>query len=175
MLSKFIAITACASLAFGISAQAQRAVHLGIGGGTTLPMGHVSDTYSSGGNVLGSIVWGPEESFLGGRIDYNASTLKGRNVAGKQYRDVSLVSVTGNVVGTFAIGRVKPYAIAGAGWYPFRAATDTHRENQFGANGGIGMAFPFLGTGAFLEARYHDIGHRKSLQHYMPITFGILL
>jgi opacity protein-like surface antigen len=102
----------------------------------------------------------------------------------------AIVSMPGAVV-------VKPYLIAGGGIFRQKAdmklsARDSEgneielddegdvTETRPGIAGGIGIQFPFIGRGAFIEAKYVNVFNKKeegvenSNLRYVPITVGIM-
>lgn len=170
-----IAITIGMSMA--PSAGAQRSIHLGLAGGAAIPVGELDSSYSAGATGLATLAIGPQESPLGLRIDYQYAGFNGKTVAGANVPDAHISSLTGNLVMAFRVGYAKPYLIGGAGWYPVRFPGAAKRENDFGVNGGAGVAFPlpYTGIGAFIEARYHDVNRSDtSPYHYIPVTFGVM-
>lgn len=174
MRRALIAITIVASLTVGGTASAQRAIHFGIGGGPAFPTGTFHNDHSTGWNGLGAVIIGFPESFYGLRFDYSTNEFAGRQVLGQKYHSTKAPAVTANMVGTFPLGSIKPYVVAGGGWYPYQEATDTKRDNDFGMNGGAGITFPLLVGAGFLEGRYHSVSGRKTAHHFVPVTFGIL-
>ncbi len=158
------------------SAGAQRSTHLGIAGGVTIPVGILDGTYSTGVSGLATLSMGPSESPIGLRVDYQYAGLNGKTVNGAKVPDIHVSSLTANMVIAFRVAYVKPYLIGGAGWYPLRLP-GAKRENDFGVNGGAGIAFPipYTAIGAFVEARYHDVNRSDtSPYHYIPITLGVM-
>jgi hypothetical protein len=71
-------------------------------------------------------------------------------------------------------GYTKPYVVAGFGWYKHRFSDADKSDHSWGINGGVGLAFPFILGGAFLEARYHEVNTTGMGQRYIPITFGLM-
>ena len=171
---------ACA--AAGVAAPAQAAaqgVQLQLGGGVAIPVGRFDTTYTAGPAGLIAITNGGSESSIGVRLDYSYNSFRGKTVNGKRYRDAHMNVVTGNLVLSIPTGPyVKPYALVGLGWYPYREATETTRKNDWGANVGAGLTFPIplSSAGGFIEARYHRIfGGGVQARRFVPIMIGVTL
>jgi hypothetical protein len=161
-------------------AGAQSSMHLGLGAGAAIPVGKLDGNYSTGASGLATLSMGAQESPLGLRIDYQYAGFNGKVAADTRVPDIHINSLTANLVVAFRVGYAKPYLIGGAGWYPLRLPGATKRENDFGVNGGAGVAFPlpYTGIGAFIEARYHDVNRSATTPytsiHYIPVTFGLM-
>lgn len=161
------------------SRAAAQGLQLQLGGGTAIPVGRFDSTYTSGPAGLIALTSGGPESSIGVRLDYSYSGFRGKTVNGRRYRDAHMNVVTGDLVFSLHTGPyVKPYIIAGGGWYPYREATDTKRKNDWGANVGTGVTFPIPLTRAsgFIEARYHRVfGGGVQARRFVPIVAGVTL
>jgi len=158
-------------------AAAQRSVHLGLAGGAAIPVGKLDSTYSTGPSGLVTLAFGSQDTPIGLRLDYQYAGFNGKTVGGAVIPDMHMSAVTANLVVAFRVGYAKPYIMGGGGLYPFRAAGATKSENDWGANGGVGVGFPLPYTtiGGFIEARYHDVNRSNtSSYHFVPITLGIM-
>lgn len=175
-----LAVAVLIGMSLASSAGAQSSIHLGLAGGAAIPTGKLDGSYSAAATGLATLSMGPQESPLGMRIDYQYAGFNGKTVAGARVPDIHINSLTANLVMAFRVGYAKPYLIGGAGWYPLRLPGATKRENDFGVNGGAGVAFPLphTGIGAFIEARYHDVNRSETTPytsiHYIPVTFGVM-
>jgi hypothetical protein len=170
-----IAVTVGAGLAS--PAAAQRSYSLGVAGGAAFPVGKLDDSYTAGASGLLTLSLGSQDAPMGLRLDYQYDGFKGRTVGGTAVPDIHVNSVTANLVVPFRVGYAKPYLIGGGGFYPLRLPGATHRENDWGANGGAGVGFPLPYTtlGAFIEVRYHAVNRPDtSPYHFVPVTFGIM-
>jgi hypothetical protein len=173
------AVGVICSLTVTVRARAQDGIKLQIGGGVAIPTARFDTTYTSGPAALVAITNGGSESPLGLRLDYSYNGFKGKTIAGRRYRDAHMNVVTGDLVFSLHTGPyIKPYVLGGAGWYPYREATDTKRRNEWGANAGAGITFPFplqAGSG-FLEARLHRVfGGGTQARRFVPIILGVTL
>lgn len=172
-----LAFVLVVGISFASPAAAQRSTHLGLAGGAAIPVGQLDGIYSAGASGLATLSMGPQESPLGLRFDYQYAGFNGKTVGGARTPDMHINSLSANLVMAFRVGYAKPYLIGGAGWYPVRLPGAPKRENDFGVNGGAGIAFPlpYTGIGAFIEARYHDVNRSDtSPYHYIPVTFGVM-
>lgn len=181
MLNRLLlaASIACLSGAIAPARAAAQGVQLQLGGGVAIPVGRFDTTYTSGPAGLIAITDGGSESSIGLRLDYSYNSFRGKTVNGKRYRDAHMNVVTGNVVLSLPTGPyIKPYALVGLGWYPYREATETKRKNDWGANVGGGLTFPipFSAAGGFIEARYHRVfGGGVQARRFVPIMVGVTL
>lgn len=161
------------------SAAAQDGVKIQIGGGVAIPVARFDTTYTSGPAGLVAITNGGSDSPLGFRLDYSYNGFTGKTIAGKRYRDAHMNVVTGDIVFSVHTGPyIKPYILGGAGWYPYREATDAKGKNDWGANVGAGLTFPLpLGAGSgFLEGRLHRVfGGGVQARRFVPIILGVTL
>lgn len=161
----------------GEPALAQRSVHLGLAGGAAIPVGKLDSTYATGPTGLVTLAFGSQDTPIGLRLDYQYAGFNGRTVRGSVTPDMHMSAITANLVVAFRVGYAKPYIMGGGGLYPFRATGATKSENDWGANGGVGVAFPLPYTtiGGFIEARYHDVNRTDTNSyHFVPITLGIM-
>ena len=169
MLMVIVASLAATSTAYG-----QEAVHLGIGGGVSIPAGTFRDTYSPKENVLLTLAAGPQDSPLGVRLDYSYNEFGARHVLGGGDQGMHLNIATANLIAVALGGSVKPYMIGGGGFYRFREDTSLSTSNHFGLNAGLGCTFPLFSKVGFIEARYHRIFGRTVSEQLVPVTLGIL-
>ena len=158
---------------------AAQGIQIQLGGGASVPVGRFDSTYTAGPAGLIALSNGSAESAFGVRVDYSYNGFRGKTVNGKRYRDTHMNVVTGDLVLSLHTGPyVKPYALVGLGWYPYREAVDTTRKNDWGANIGAGLTFPIplSSAGGFIEARYHRIfGGGVEARRFVPIMLGVTL
>lgn len=170
---------ACSAAVPAATVGAQSQTQLQIGGGIAIPVARFDTTYSSGSAALIAITRGGNDSPLGVRLDYSYNAFRGKTIDGKRYRDAHMNVVTADLVFSMHTGPyVKPYVLAGLGWYPYREATATKRSDDTGANIGAGLTFPLPLTplSGFLEARYHRVfGQRVQARRFVPVVLGLTL
>lgn len=159
------------------SAHAQRSTHIGVGGGVNIPVGRLDSTYKTGRQGMVILTTGSAEGPIGLRFDYSYDALRGKTVNGVHYADTHFDAVTANLVGEFRIGYIKPYALAGAGWYFYKPTPGAKRTSRWGLNGGAGLTFPLgaLPVSGFLEGRYTMITTASGpTNHIVPVTLGLM-
>lgn len=176
---KWISLAMAIAVGAGLTAPAaaQQSIHLGVGGGAAFPVGKLDSTYSAGPSGLVTVAMGPQDTQIGLRLDYQYAGFNGKTIGGARTPHMHISSVAANVVMTFRVGYAKPYIIGGGGLYALRSPGTAKRENDWGANGGVGVGFalPYTTIGGFIEARYHAVNRpNASSYHFIPITFGIL-
>jgi Outer membrane protein beta-barrel domain len=169
-----VTVLIAAFMAATSTAYSQSAVQLGVGGGVTIPAGMFRDAYNPKENVMVSVSAGPQASPLGVRVDYSYNEFGGRHNAGGTSNDLHLNIITGDFILASPVGLVKPYVVAGGGYYRFRDAVDLNSSNDFGVNAGVGCTFPMRSTVGFVEARYHRIFAKSVSEQLVPVSVGIL-
>jgi len=172
------AVMALATLGAGRTASAQVAtilkpVQIGVAAGAAVPVSDLSNSFSTGFNVTGTIAINVPLLPIGFRIDaaYNQFGAKGAsNVNAK------IASVTGNVVfGIPGAIIVSPYLIGGVGYYRVSSSvTGSVASNNFGFNAGAGVKLPLLVFSAFAEARYNRVSENGGSTTFVPITVGVM-
>jgi hypothetical protein len=154
---------------------AQRLLHLGVGGGTDIPVGRYGVNRTAAGNMLAILTGGLQDSPFGWRLDYSYNQFKGHMHDGEQIQNSHLNVVTANLVASLPMEYTKPYVIVGGGWYPVRDTVTLKQNNDIGVNLGLGITFPFLSGAWFLEGRYHRIFQGPTVgERFIPINIGVL-
>jgi opacity protein-like surface antigen len=171
------ALTA-ASVLIPAQSSAQAIAMLGLSAGAAVPMGKISDPYSTGFNAMASLGFGGGEEipvslrFEGAYTKFNGSTTTGTApVSGMRIwsGNVSaIVSLPGGEI-------VRPYALAGGGVYNMKSMTaNAGSSNDFGMSGGIGVSLDLSGFNTFAEARINHVFTENGATRFAPIVFGIL-
>src|SRR5690606_1432283 len=186
-----------ACLPLSAQAQAGTGLRIGIAAGANLPNEDFADGAKTGMVFQG---WaGLNLGTLGvrGEIHYSRSDLDApiiRRVGNSALPDDGIGETSGNVDilgltinGVFNLPTpvIRPYLIAGGGWYSrdveqnvqgdleeFRNLSRT--DSDFGWNAGAGVAIPLGRISAYLEARYHSVntGNRKT--EFVPVVLGVV-
>ena len=172
------AVMALATLGAGRTASAQVAtilkpVQIGVAAGAAVPVSDLSNSFSTGFNVTGTIAINVPLLPVGFRIDaaYNQFGAKGAsNVNAK------IAGVTGNVVfGIPGAIIISPYLIGGVGYYRVSSSvTGSVASNNFGFNAGAGVKLPLLVFSAFAEARYNRVSENGGSSSFFPVTVGVM-
>jgi hypothetical protein len=180
---RVLSVLSAAALAVSVSAfapsMAQSQVYLGLGGGATFPVSNLSNTHSTGYNVLADLgVHFPTTPF-GVRVDGMFNQLPGKDGVG----NAQIWTANANLVVSLVPGPVSPYLIGGGGYYNgsvhvfagsngVESFGNTH-ANDFGLNGGAGLRASLGAIGLFVEARYHYIFEGSHNYEMVPISAGV--
>ncbi len=188
---------ACTSLTpVALGAQATRAVHFGVMGGVTAPVGLLSEASTAGWNLGALVSFDMPESPLSVRIEgqwhqlggsggvngcllapnllahVSHSFIPGGNGYCPEPIDFRVIDASGDLIYTFSSDRpTKFYLIAGAGAYSERATAPANATQgsatKVGVNAGAGVKFGLSSTlGGFVEARYHILFHASNVGDY---------
>ena len=148
-------------------------IHLGIGGGVTLPLGDFGNSFNSGFNVLGTIAITPPLVPIGfrGDVAYNQFSAKG----GASNVKAKVASVSANAVWGLPGVIITPYLIGGVGYYRLSSSlTGSSASNRGGFNVGGGLNLGLLAFKAFAEARYTLVATANGSTTFVPITVGVM-
>ena len=167
----------------------RRPIRIMIGGGASVPIGDFGDSYNSGYNVQGSLLFNFAGFPIALRTDVNYTRLKLKDLIGlppsSSYSSdaTSLLGGLANLSFSLGMGPIRPYVIAGLGAFKIDPAelstAPTESSIEFAVNGGAGLRIKLGGLEAFVEGRlnnvYTDRGviDTKSIQ-MIPVTFGII-
>lgn len=179
-----------------------------LSGGAAMPMGDLDDIGNTGFALTGGVEFGTsmlpfglraelgytrfgsmEASFPdgeGGTVDVE---VRPSNLA------FTLNAILAPAVSATSPATVRPYAIAGVGFYNAKVDADVEGsgfdfggsddKGGVGLNGGAGVRFQFVGFSSFIEARYHHLfkgmpdmeseDESWTSAGYLPIIFGITI
>ncbi len=158
-------------------ASAQAIAMLGLSAGAAVPMGKISDPYSTGFNAMASLGFGGGEEipvslrFEGAYTKFNGSTAIATPVTG-----VRIWSGNVSAIVSFPGGEIlRPYVLTGGGVYNMKSlAANSNSSNDFGVHGGVGIGLDLSGFNTFAEARVNHIFTENGATRFAPIVFGIL-
>jgi len=209
ILGTICLVSAAAVLPLATHAQAARTpVSATLTAGAAMPMGDLDNFYNLGYGFGGGIEFAPSMLPFGmrgelGYTRFSAETVRGSDGAGGTFSikpKSSNLSVTVNALlgPTVPAAQIRPYAIAGVGFYNTSeggsfsgggfSGSATESKGSLGFNGGAGVRFQFVGFSSFVEARYHHILKGEIEEGdptdpnatttwksaaYLPIHFGI--
>lgn len=172
-------------------------------GGAAMPMGDLDDIGNVGFTLGGGVEFGASSLPFGlraelgytrfGEVDASFPDGSGGTVTVKARPSNLAVTLNAIMGPTVPAGRVRPYAIAGVGFYNAKLdasvagggfdASGGDSKGGFGLNGGGGVRFQFVGFSSFIEARYHYLfkgmpdteseDESWTSASYIPIIFGI--
>jgi hypothetical protein len=162
-------------------AAAQSGAVIGIGGGSTIPVGSTSDALTNGPHGLLSIGFKPPRLPIVVGVSGMYHRISGDEaVVGP---DIDTQVINGGVDLTAKASRpgmrVLPYAVIGGGVYNIKAVgsgvpAGTSSVTKFGLNGGVGADFkvnPRLAI--FVEGRYHNVFTTGTDFTMIPISAGV--
>jgi hypothetical protein len=170
-------LAAAVALVIPATADAQRFVRFGIGGGLTVPVGELANVTENG--YHGQVMLGVNVPLfpLSLRLDGAFHQLPAGDDG--HLRQIA-VTANGRVA---AIGLpATPYLIGGVGVYNTRFTQSvsyqdfelgTEAQTDFGVNAGVGLLLRLGLVQAFAEARYHHIFNDIAVTH-VPVTVGIM-
>ncbi len=170
----------CGELTTVSAALAQKTYAFALGGGSAIPVGKLSDVQTSGYNAIGAIAIGLSDMPFGVRFDgiYNTLSHHDATPGGATTSDLRVGGLLVNFVFAFPGTSTKAYIMVGGGWYNSKADTpDAKSQNNWGANGGLGVTFALGPIATFLETRYHSVSRSESkggVYQFVPVTLGIM-
>ncbi len=171
-----LGMIALAALTFGAMPAQAQFPHLSIMGGISHPTGDAGDGQNMGYN--GGMALGISAPMIpvGIRFDAAINHFPGKdgNVGAGLTASTNIWSGTVNATYSLPLPMpVKPYAIAGLGYYgavvTVEGVPGSASDKKLGYNAGVGIGFSRF----FAEARYHHMNTDGSAITFMPLTFGI--
>lgn len=170
------AVTFVAGMAFTSAARAQLGlipIHIGIGGGVSLPLGDFGNSFNSGFNVLGTLAITPPLVPLGFRGDVAYNQFSGKGSASNE--KAKIASISANAVWGLPGVIITPYLIGGVGYYRLSSSlTGSSASNRGGFNVGGGLNVGLLALKAFAEARYTWVATANGSTSFVPVTVGLM-
>jgi hypothetical protein len=171
-----------------VSAQStgRRLVHIGFGGGASVPTSHAADVLKTGVNGQGFILidTGLLPVFRV-NLGYNRFDIKEAFLGGQEGQ-ASIVSGLGGLsMDLIRVGPVRPYVMASLGAFHLKETVDDgtgeteSSQTSFGIDGGAGLTIRLGPIAAFIEGRVQNAYTDKGLIDTktitaIPVTFGIL-
>lgn len=146
---------------------------LGLGAGSTSPVGHLANVVDTGFNVQGIASLNLPLLPLGVRGTVEIHQMSG--IGGGNFR---LLSATANGVLRLPAPLISPYLIGGIGIYNSRYDDLDGRNgdavSNAGLSGGGGLQLGIPGLRIFLEARLHNVFRNDRSTRFVPITAGVV-
>jgi hypothetical protein len=167
-----LAVLAAGAMLAGSNLQAQTP-QIGLGFGLTMPMGDYGDVASSGFHVLGSVAFklGPSPLKVRADLSYHRTGLE--VLTGNS----SLIGGMANLVYTLPSPVIKPYLLAGVGYFSEKLSGGGQSTSggsiAYGA--GAGLNFGLAIASMFVEVKYLNIGSNDTFNSatIFPITLGL--
>lgn len=171
-----LGMIAAAAITFGAMPAHAQFPHLSLMGGVSFPKGDASDAQNMGYNGGMGLSFSAPMVPVGIRLEAGLHHFPGKdNNAGAGFT-ASTNIWNGTVNATYGLPLplpVKPYAIAGLGYYGAVVTVDgipgSTSQSKLGYNAGVGVSFSRF----FTEMRYHHMNTDGSAITFMPLTFGI--
>jgi opacity protein-like surface antigen len=163
-------------------AQGTSGLHFGVEGGITKPQGDTGDVFDDGWNGGALLVWNFPVVPVGLRIDGSYHKLDGVDAT---TGDAEVLAGTANVVVGFRAILLKPYFLAGVGYYRLDFSDASFpssfrgKSNETGWNAGAGVSIDFHRTGVLAAAKSPrlKISVRRSRSERrgpVPISVGLV-
>ncbi|MQA90709.1 MAG: outer membrane beta-barrel protein [Gemmatimonas sp.] len=165
------------AVTLGGQAEAQvRPWEISIAGGPSFATGDFSDVVDTGYHVQGSVGFDPPLLPIGLRADLFWQELPSATDANDDW--ARQIGVHANAIFEMPFALIQPYGLAGIGIMNSSVTGDSVDEDSeatVGFNAGVGVEFPFVGLGGFVEARYLNIfgNENASDLRTIPVTVGI--
>ncbi len=180
-----------ATLAVAAPAHAQLepglGISFGIGGGASLPVRNAREQFRAGfnGQALLQYDFAKAPFALRGEFSYQSFDLRGPALksAGATSGTGTLLGGVGTVKIYVARGHVRPYVLAGAGFYTVKIEPngigETRSEGRLGGNGGAGFMFTFGSLSLYAESRVDHVFVNRAADatgsiDIIPVTIGVL-
>lgn len=167
----------------------ERPIHIGFGGGVSVPIGDAKDALKRGYNAQGVVSAKLPGMPLGVRGIFNFQKFEFESSLPSTQGDATAMSGLGNATFALSAGPIRPYITAGVGAFSTKSkldapgSTSSDSKVEFGINGGAGIEFKLMSLVGYVEARmdniYTDKGFNsaltdKSSTQLVPVTFGIM-
>ncbi|HSE62210.1 MAG TPA: outer membrane beta-barrel protein [Thermoanaerobaculia bacterium] len=158
-------------------AQGTSGLHFGVEGGITKPQGDTGDVFDDGWNGGALLVWNFPVVPVGLRIDGSYHKLDGVDATAG---DAEVLAGTANVVVGFRAILLKPYFLAGVGYYRLDFSDASFpssfrgKSNETGWNAGAGVSISLRNIDLIVEARYHSVSTDGDRFKFVPISVGLV-
>lgn len=166
-----------------VATPAQAQFSLGIAGGGTAPSGSLNTTQDMGYNGLVAVQFGVPLIPFKIRADVQYNSFGGANFSSAVNQaaagtDARVISGSVNAVLPLLPGPIKPYLIAGYGYYDTRfGGTNAANTRKAGYNYGAGIKV----TKLFIEARVHNVpnsafnvANGQTTSTFIPVSVGFM-
>lgn len=164
----------------GAQALVSRPWQFGLIGGSTIPLGNLSDVATTGWHAGALLSLGVPLVPLGARIEATWNQTGTKTFVDGTSAKARVIAATFNMTYTLVkVPVVKPYLIGGVGGYNVKFENSylpqigSNSETRFGVNAGAGLRVQLAGFAPFVEARWHEIFTTGRNQQMLPISIGI--
>jgi opacity protein-like surface antigen len=158
-------------------AQGTSGLHFGVEGGLSNPQGDAKDSFDNGWNGGALLVWNIPVVPAGIRVDGSYHKFDGKTAT---TGDAEVLAATADVVVGFRAILLKPYFLAGVGYYRLDFSDASFpsafrgKQNETGWNAGAGVSISLRKIDLFVEARYHSVDTEADRFEFVPISVGLV-
>ena len=157
--------------------QGTSGLHFGLEGGLSFPQGSTKDSFDNGWNGGALLVWNFPVVPVGLRVDgsYHRLDQKIASVGRAQ-----ILAGTADVVVGFRAILLKPYFLAGLGYYRLDFSDASFpsafrgKSNEAGWNAGAGLSISLRNIDLIVEALYHSISTSGDRFKFVPVSVGLV-
>lgn len=188
---RVVAVTVALVSVARVSAQAQRPVLVGIGGGGTFPTGDFGADNKSGYNLGSFVQYRAPTSVVGlrGELQYHRNDMKDGPLQdictplGQTCTSGHWGVLYGGLGGLFEAmprdANIGWFLIAAGGFYRITPSVNqdgidvSQSENKAGFNAGGGLRFRLGAASLYMDARFHSVKLEGGSFTFLPVSFGI--
>jgi hypothetical protein len=159
-------------------AQGTSGLHFGVLGGISEPQGDTKDFFDRGWHGGALVVWNVPVVPIGIRADGTYHKLDGKSAAAG---DAEVLAGTADVVVGFRAILLKPYFLAGVGYYRLDFSDASFpsafrgKQNEAGWNAGAGISISLRKVDLIVEARYHSVSTEGRHDFkFIPVSVGLV-
>jgi hypothetical protein len=157
-------------LIVGPTAEAQRAIGVGVAGGVSVPVSALRESHKTGYNAEAHVGVDIPLLPVAFRLEGFYNRLEPTAIGIIGGGDIRIVGGSANLLYCFTFMGIRPYAIGGVGIYQVKYVAGSPVD--IGYNGGLGAEFQFSGLRPFIEARLHTISDERRFR-FVPVTLGL--
>lgn len=158
-------------------AQGTSGLHFGLEGGISNPQGDAKDSFDNGWHGGALAVWNFPVVPVGIRVDGSYHKFDGATpTAG----NAEVLAGTADVVLGFRAILLKPYFLAGVGYYRLDFSDASFpsafrgKSNETGWNAGAGVSISLRKVDLIIEARYHSVDTSGGKFKFVPVSVGLV-
>ena len=158
-------------------AQGTSGLHFGLEGGISNPQSDTKDSFDNGWHGGALAVWNLPIVPVGIRVDGSYNKFDGQTATAG---DAEVLAGTANVVLGFRAILLKPYVLAGIGYYRLDFSDASFpssfrgKQNETGWNAGAGVSISLRKIDLIVEARYHSVDTSGARFQFVPVSVGLV-
>ncbi len=181
MLAALLTLGAVAH-AQGGPPESDRVISIGLGGGVTVPVSDLKESFKNGFNGQGFIRLRMPGLPIQPRLEFTYNRFSLKDVNFKSSGTGQILSGLAGIQVHLLPGPVRPYVLASLG--PFKVTSNpdslgSTSQTKFGINGGAGVEIKLKGLSLYVEGRVNNVYTDSGLVDassikLVPVTFGIV-